>query len=194
MTHTPLLGAHKSTCTVQAKLSIPRAGINADNQQCVDCVYTSPDMRKARRVQESPKPEIPLLRSPMMVNGRVERFSDLSEMIEFWEEQEKAGVSGEQREKSQGRRRSRRISELIGVYEGSDKSGDQMTQTSENGGGVVEGDQENKANTTEGENQNKNESIIFQDTVPKSNSNSDDVPKITSSGSATSRKVNVGGK
>ena len=54
------------------------------------------------------------------------------------------------------------------------------------------GDQENKANTTEGENQNKNESIIFQDTVPNSNSN--DVPKITSSGPATSRKVNVGGK
>ena len=82
------------------------------------------------------------------------------------------------------------MSELIGVYEGSDMRGGQMTHPTENGGGVEGvGGQENKANSTEGENQN--EYNIFQETVP----NSKVVPKITSSISANSRKVNnIGGK
>ena len=114
-------------------------------------------------------------------------------MIEYWEEQENAESTREQKGQSQGRRRSRRISELCGIYEGGGNSDGQMTHPTGNGGGVEEGrDPDIKANSNEGINENENEYVIFQEPVPYSNL--DVVPVTISSASVTSRKVNIGRK
>ena len=78
VTHTPLLGARKSACAGPNKLDVPRAGIkDACQHQCTaNCVHTSPDLRKVRKAHG------------MMVNGKMEMFGEMSEMMNYWEEQE----------------------------------------------------------------------------------------------------------
>ena len=53
-------------------------------------------------------------KSPMMLNGRLEQFADISKMILRWGEEE--GVISAKEEKG-GRRRSQRIDELCGHFE-----------------------------------------------------------------------------
>ena len=193
VTHTPLLGAHSSTYPDPDKLDVPRAGIkDACHHQCIEnCVHKSPDMRKVRGVHGSPKLEITLSRSPMMINGKLEKFGELAEMIEYWEEQEEEEKDKEQRGPSQERRRSRRITELCGIYEGGMNS-DQMNQPTVNGGGGGEGrEPESKVNSTEG--RNKIDGYVFQDFQEQVlHSESDIIPVAGNSVSSTLRTVNTG--
>ena len=193
VTHTLLLGAHNSTYPDPDKLDVPRAGIkDACHHQCIEnCVHKSPDMRKVRGVHGSPKLEITLSRSPMMINGKLEMFGELAEMIEYWEEQEEEEKDKEQRGPSQERRRSRRITELCGIYEGGMNS-DQMNQPTVNGGGGGEGrEPESKVNSTEG--RNKIDGYDFQDfQEPVLHSEFDIIPVAGNSVSSTLRTVNTG--
>ena len=139
VTHTPLLGARKSACAGPNKLDVPWAGIkDACQHQCTaNCVHTSPDLRKVRKAHGSPNLEITLSRSPMMVNGKIEMFGELSEMVDYWEEQEEK--EKEPRGQREGRRRSRNIIELCGIYEEGGMNSDQSSLPAVNGGGGGEG-------------------------------------------------------
>ena len=139
--HTPLLGTHKSVVNGMSSLHIPRAGIiqewqGRDTTNCVQSDNT-PDMRKATKNHRSPNLEINLSRSPMMINGRVELFGEMSDMIRYWEERERGGE--EPSELGGNRRSSKRIEELCEIYEGGGDS-DQYNHPEIGGGGGGRGD------------------------------------------------------
>jgi hypothetical protein len=142
--HTPMLGARKDimivrhTPIISKHIGEPeypvevttksRAGFNDDIQQDIKAanIYNGPDLRKPSRYSRSPNysgrlPSIAMNRSPAMLNGRLEGFGDISTMILKWEEEEGAldEKEGKVKEGGQGgRRRSQRIYDLCGLFEG----------------------------------------------------------------------------
>ena len=117
--------------TGQSKLDNPGAGFkDTCGVKCtVEDTRPTPDMRKAVHDHGSPNLEIKLSRSPMLVHGRVELFGDMAVMIDHWNEKEKEeGAQGGKKEKERGgRRRSKRIDELCGIF-GEGKELDQISQ------------------------------------------------------------------
>ena len=67
-----------------------------------------------------------------MINGRVELFGEMSDMIGYWEQKERGGE--EPSEQGGSRRRSKRIDELCEIYEGGGDS-DQYNHLEIGGGG-----------------------------------------------------------
>ena len=137
VTHTPLLVQKSKLYTGQNELKVPGAGIEnaCGYKDRAKTVQATPDMRKAVNLQRSPVQEINLSRSPILVHGRLEMFGDMNEMVDYWnakEEEEDGKVTRE----GGGKRRSRRIEELCGLFEGGEESEQsRLPRSTDSGGG-----------------------------------------------------------
>jgi hypothetical protein len=104
--HTAYLGAQAE----QSKSVINCALLSTGVQQPDD----SADLRKVMRESASPN----LDRTPGVVDGRVERFGDISVMVTKWErlEQDDNEWKAEEGMRRGNRKLSRRMSELLGIF------------------------------------------------------------------------------
>ena len=135
--HTTVLSSHNQKKIKANTLHVPGAGINIEWQGHGNngCVHpdSRADMKKVDVYHGSPNFEKLLTKSPTVVNGRVEMFGEMSDMIRYWEEKE--GREDRPSELSGGRRSSKRISELCEVYEGERIRDQNIPETSGGGWG-----------------------------------------------------------
>ena len=121
VTHTPLIGRDGNIFECSASITVQsRAGFNVISKT-VQNVHGDIDTDCRKPVESHGSPDLlnsnSFTKSPMMINGRLEQFGDISKMILKWgEEEESFSAKGVKGEKG-GRRRSQRIDELCGQFE-----------------------------------------------------------------------------
>ena len=119
--HSPLIGQKgdmdekANSITVQS-----RAGL----RQIIDTghiipfdIETETDTRKAICSHGSPDMTINIAKSPMMINGRMELFSNVSSMIIQWEKEEESLLEMVEPGERRPRRRSQGVHELCSKFE-----------------------------------------------------------------------------
>ena len=121
--HSPLIGQTGAMDEKANSISVQsRAGL----RQIIDTghiipfnieIETGTDTRKAIRSHGSPDMLNTINKSPMMINGRMEMFSDVSSMIIQWGEEEESLLETGDRGGKGPRRRSQRFHELCTKFE-----------------------------------------------------------------------------
>ena len=118
ITHSPLIGRDGVIAEQSTSISVQsRAGFKK-NIETVHNIHieSGTDTRKAVRSHGSPDKLNIFTKSPMMINGRLEKFTDISNMIPKWGEEEVAILENEKGVKG-ARRRSQRMIELCNQFE-----------------------------------------------------------------------------
>ena len=118
ITHSPLIGRDGVIAEQSTSISVKsRAGFKK-NIETVHNIHieSGTDTRKAVRSHGSPDKLNIFTKSPMMINGRLEKFTDISNMIPKWGEEEDAILENEKGVKG-ARRRSQRMIELCKQFE-----------------------------------------------------------------------------
>ena len=120
VTHTPLIGRDVIMGEQSASITVQsRAGCKSNSKTVRNIhVESGTDSRKAVENHGSPdKLNTQCFnKSPMMINGQLEQFSDISNMIIKWGEEEESILEKEKGVKG-ARRRSQRIDELCTQFE-----------------------------------------------------------------------------
>ena len=131
--HTPLLRPTSPTLYSSSAQNDSRAEFNEWHGRQAGVVQPdiSADIRKVDTSHGSPNLQINLCKSPTMIGGRVEMFGNITDMIGYWEEKEK--YEEQPGEPGGRRRKSRKMSELCGIFEGR-RSEQSVITTSEEGG------------------------------------------------------------
>ena len=118
MTHSPLIGQDGAIAEQGIRISVQsRAGLKKDIITVnIIPTETETDTIKAMCSHGSPDKLNTIDKSPMMINGRLEKFTDISSMIIKWGEEEGALIEKEKGGKG-ARRRSQKMSELCSKFE-----------------------------------------------------------------------------
>ena len=117
VTHTPILRDRISSDKPGSITENPRAGIKESTRQISNVLTgTEADLRKVKGSHGSPDYSS-YDKSPMMINGRLERFRSSAVLISEWGEAETDTVSMKEKGERGPRRRSRRFEELCNVFE-----------------------------------------------------------------------------